>query len=97
MTYRDRREHGFTLIELMIVVAIIGLLATIAIPNFLSYQLESKTIEAKTNLAGILGRGAVLYGGLLVLLVREEQRQAGRDSGQCAVADAVNGCSTDLA
>jgi type IV pilus assembly protein PilA len=37
-------KHGFTLI---------GILAAIAIPNFLSYQLKSKTIEAKTNLAGI--------------------------------------------
>ena len=48
-----KNQKGFTLIELMIVVAIIGILAAIAIPNFLSYQLKSKTAEAKTNLGGI--------------------------------------------
>ena len=46
-------QKGFTLIELMIVVAIIGILAAIAIPNFLNYQLKAKSAEAKTNMGAI--------------------------------------------
>ncbi|MBN8226223.1 prepilin-type N-terminal cleavage/methylation domain-containing protein [Corallococcus macrosporus] len=48
-----RKKGGFTLIELMIVVAIIGILAAIAIPNFIRFQAKSKQSEAKTNLKAI--------------------------------------------
>ena len=53
MLTKMRKAKGFTLIELMIVVAIIGILAAIAIPNFMKFQCKSKRSEAKTNLAGI--------------------------------------------
>jgi type IV pilus assembly protein PilA len=48
-----RRQEGFTLVELMVVVAIIGLLSAVAIPNFQKYQARSKTSEAKLQLAAI--------------------------------------------
>lgn len=51
---RDHRAHrGFTLIEMMITVAVIGILAAIAIPSFVNYQNRSRRSESFTNLAAI--------------------------------------------
>ncbi len=48
-----RQTNGFTLIELMIVVAIIGILASIAIPSFLRLQARARQSEAATNLKSL--------------------------------------------
>src|SRR5436309_7451317 len=54
-------DRGFTLIELMIVVAIIGILAAIAIPNFMSYQAKARQSEAKVGLGGIFTAATAYY------------------------------------
>jgi prepilin-type N-terminal cleavage/methylation domain-containing protein len=50
---RIRRGGGFTLVELMMVVALIGVLSAIAIPSFMDYQARSRRSEAFANLAAI--------------------------------------------
>jgi len=55
-------QSGFTLVELMIVVAIIGILSAVAVPNFKRYQAKSKTSEAKIQLAAAYTAEQSFYG-----------------------------------
>ena len=57
---KGQRRGGFTLIELMIVVAILSILAVVAVPAFIKYMRRAKTIEALDQLDKI-HKGAASY------------------------------------
>lgn len=57
-----RKAQGFTLIELMIVVAIIGILAAVAIPKFADLVTKSKEAGLKGNLGSVRSAMSIYYG-----------------------------------
>ena len=58
---RNLLEKGFTLVELMIVIVIVGILSAVALPNFLNQTGKAKATEAKTNASSIIKNVQVGY------------------------------------
>jgi type IV pilus assembly protein PilA len=79
-----QKKSGFTLIELMIVVAILGILAALAVPAFIGYMRRAKTGEATQMLNNMFKLAASYYA---------EERQArgigGDVTAQCVVGSAA--------
>jgi prepilin-type N-terminal cleavage/methylation domain-containing protein len=58
----SKKERGFSLIELMLVVAILGIVSSIAVPNFLRYQAQARQSEARNNLGGVFVAQMAFFG-----------------------------------
>ena len=58
---RNLIEKGFTLVELMIVIVIVGILSSVALPNFLSQSNKARATEGKMQVATILKQAGSLY------------------------------------
>ena len=68
---RNLLEKGFTLVELMIVIVIVGILSSVALPNFLNQTVKAKGAEAKSQVSAITKTGAAEF----------------QDGGEARVAD----------
>ena len=93
---RNLLEKGFTLVELMIVIVIVGILSSVALPNFLSQASKAKGTECTTKAGAILSAyGASALGDADEAL--ETAKGSAADSDLCDFSvPAVNATSGDL-
>ncbi len=61
MLYQSKKDSGFTLIELMITVAIIGILVAIAVPSYSAYLKDSRRTDAIVMLLEVAGEQERFY------------------------------------
>ena len=88
---RNLLEKGFTLVELMIVIVIVGILSAVALPNFLSQTTKAKGTECASKIGAILsqvGAEHLLDPAKATILLGNEITTANTAPGECTYSDA---------
>src|SRR6187551_283123 len=85
---KKRSSRGFTLVELMIVVAIIGILAALAIVGVKKYMTSAKSAEARNSLGTMSGLAAQVWSGeKMVGTILADEGKVGATHTLCEKAD----------
>jgi len=103
---RARLQQGFTLLELMIVVAIIGILAAVAVPSFMKYIKKSKATEARIQLEKLYNGARSYYyetgetgfsGTITTIQSQFPDPEAATPAATCCVLSGDPRCTPSLA